>query len=93
MLYQFTANGKNVIVDGIGWRFPLLAVLNVVYINVWAAGHYIVAFVFALLVSSTVTHVYYIVKKHHEPSSTGDELFVHLPFSLYHGTFFSLPSL
>jgi hypothetical protein len=85
VIYQFTAGGKRVIVDGVGWRFPLLAALNSVYINTWASGNYIVAFIFALLVSSTVTHIYYIVKKHHEPSSAADELFVHLPFSLYHG--------
>ena len=30
-------------------------------------------------------HIYYIVKKFHEPQSTADELFIHLPFSLYHG--------
>ena len=30
-------------------------------------------------------HIYYIVKKFHEPQSTADEIFVHLPFSLYHG--------
>lgn len=85
IIYQFTSHGKDVIIDGINWRFPLLAVLNVVYVNTWASGHYIVAFVFALLVSSTVTHIYYVVKKYHESSSTADELFVHLPFSLYHG--------
>jgi len=85
VVYQFTANGKRVIVDGVGWRLPLLAVLNSIYINTWATGHYIVAFIFALLVSSSVTHIYYVVKKHHEPNSAGDELFVHLPFSLYHG--------
>ncbi|KAF9039536.1 hypothetical protein BDZ89DRAFT_1156964 [Hymenopellis radicata] len=77
--------GKAVIIDGISWRFPLLGVLNIIYVNVWAAHHYIVAFVFALFVSSTVTHIYYVVKKHHSSQSTPDELFVHLPFSLYHG--------
>jgi hypothetical protein len=88
VIYQFTAQGKAVIVDGIGWRFPLLAVLNAVYINVWASGvgHYIPAFILALAVSSTVTHIYYVVKKYHEPSAVADELFVHLPFSLWHGT-------
>lgn len=85
IIYQFTSHGKDVIVDGIGWRLPLLAVLNVIYVNVWARGHHIVALVFALLVSSVVTHIYYVVKKYHEPSSVADELFVHLPFSLYHG--------
>ncbi|KAI0055769.1 hypothetical protein BV25DRAFT_1921566 [Artomyces pyxidatus] len=85
VIYQFFPGGKAVIIDGISWRFPLLAILNAIYVNVWASHHYIVAFVFALLVSSAVTHIYYVVKKFHEPSSTADELFVHLPFSLYHG--------
>ena len=30
-------------------------------------------------------HIYYVVKKYHEPQSAADEIFVHLPFSLYHG--------
>jgi len=85
IIYQFTAQGKAVIVDGVNWRLPLLGVLNAIYVNLWATKHYIVAFIFALLVSSTVTHIYYIVKKHHSAQSLTDELFVHLPFSLYHG--------
>lgn len=37
-MYQFTENGRKTIIDGIGWRFPVLAVLNVVYVNVWVSG-------------------------------------------------------
>jgi len=85
IVYQFTENGRKTIIDGIGWRFPLLAVLNVVYVNVWTKGHYIIAFIFALLVSSTVSHIYYVVKKYHAGEQINDELWVHLPFSLYHG--------
>jgi len=85
IVYQFFDAGKRVIVDGIGWRFPLLAILQAIYVNVWAHQHYIVAFIFALLVSSTVSHIYYIVKKHHASENLNDELWVHLPFSLYHG--------
>jgi len=85
IIYQFFEPGKKTIIDGISWRFPLLVVLNAVYVNLWASHHYIVAFIFSLLVSSTVTHVYYQVKKYHEPASIADEVFVHLPFSLYHG--------
>jgi hypothetical protein len=85
VFYQFTDAGKRAIIDGIGWRFPLLAVLNAIYVGVWARGHYIVAYFFALFVSSAVSHVYYIIKKHHSGGSLADELFVHLPFSLYHG--------
>lgn len=85
VIYQFFDAGKNIIVDGIGWRFPVLAVLNAIYVNVWARVHYVVAFIFALLVSSTVSHIYYVIKKNHREGNLGDELFVHLPFSLYHG--------
>ncbi|OJA11131.1 hypothetical protein AZE42_02378 [Rhizopogon vesiculosus] len=85
IIYQFTPSGKNVIVDGISWRLPLLGILNAIYVNLWASHHYVVAFIFALFVSSAVTHIYYIVKKYHAPSNAGDEVFIHLPFSLYHG--------
>jgi hypothetical protein len=30
-------------------------------------------------------HIYYLVKKYHIADTWGDEIFVHLPFSLYHG--------
>ncbi|KIK68908.1 hypothetical protein GYMLUDRAFT_152684 [Collybiopsis luxurians FD-317 M1] len=85
IIYQFFPNGKRVIIDGISWRFPLLGVLNAIYVNLWAHHSYIAAFIFALFVSSAVTHIYYVVKKHHSSESVADELFVHLPFSLYHG--------
>jgi hypothetical protein len=85
IIYQFTPDGKKVIIDGISWRFPLLGLLNAIYVNLWASQHYVYAFIFALLVSSAVTHVYYVVKKSHSPANLADELFVHLPFSLYHG--------
>ncbi|GLB37293.1 hypothetical protein LshimejAT787_0403440 [Lyophyllum shimeji] len=85
IIYQFFPTGKRVVIDGISWRFPLLAVLNAIYVNLWASHHFILAFVLALCVSSNVTHIYYIVKRHHHPQVAADEVFVHLPFSLYHG--------
>jgi len=85
IIYQFFPGGKSVIIDGISWRLPLVGILNAIYVNLWANHHYIFAFVFSLFVSSVVTHIYYIVKKHYSAQSLGDELFVHLPFSLYHG--------
>jgi len=85
VIYQFFPAGKRTIIDGVSWRFPLLLVLNSIYVNVWAKGHYIVAFIFALLVSSTVSHIYWVVKKNHQRENLTDELFIHLPFSLYHG--------
>jgi len=42
-------------------------------------------FFFALFVSFCVSHIYYIVKKYHKTETLNDLLWVHLPFSLYHG--------
>jgi len=85
IIYQFFASGKQLIIDGISWRFPLLVVLNAIYVNLWGSAHYKWAFVFSLFVSSAVTHIYYVVKKYHSAQSLNDELWVHLPFSLWHG--------
>jgi hypothetical protein len=85
VIYQFTPAGKRTIIDGISWRFPLLLILNAIYVNSWSHGYYVVALIFALLVSSTVSHIYWIVKKYHQRENLLDELFIHLPFSLYHG--------
>ena len=73
IIYQFFPAGKRVIIDGISWRFPLLAVLTSVYVNVWASRYYVVAFIFALLVSSCVSHIYYVVKKNHASEGINDE--------------------
>ncbi|KZP05667.1 hypothetical protein FIBSPDRAFT_842826 [Athelia psychrophila] len=87
IIYQFTDNGKTVIIDSISWRFPLLGVLHIIYMNLWANCHYIPAFIVLLFVSTVVTQIYRIVKEHNAPPSSlrDDLLFLHLPFSLYHG--------
>jgi hypothetical protein len=85
IVYQFNPIGKKTIIDGVSWRFPLLLVLNSVYVHLWARQLYIIAFIFALLVASAVSHIYWVVKKDHRGDILADELFIHLPFSLYHG--------
>jgi len=85
IFFQFTNAGKDLIIDGIGWRFPLLAALNAIYVSVWAHGHYIIAYIFVLFVGSAVSNIYYIINKQRYSVGLAGELFVHLPFSLYHG--------
>jgi len=85
LVYQFDPTGKKTIIDGISWRFPLLLVLNSIYVHLWARHSYIIAFIFALFVSAAVSHIYWVVRKDHRGDILADELFIHLPFSLYHG--------
>jgi hypothetical protein len=101
LFYQFTDAGKALIIDTIGWRFPVFALFIAIYVNLWAQGHYIWAFISSLFVNASVTHLYLSIKKDHNPGSWADEsqsirlfynllltpliVFVHLPFSLAHG--------
>ncbi|WVN89787.1 uncharacterized protein L203_105017 [Cryptococcus depauperatus CBS 7841] len=86
LIFQFTTRGKEIIVDSIGWRFALLGLFNSVYIYFWSRHWYILAFCLSLLVSASVSQIYYIVKKSHSNrESLGEEAFIHLPFSLWHG--------
>lgn len=86
MIFQFTTRGNDIVVGSIHWRFALLGILNSVYVFFWSRHWYILAFVLSLFVSATVSQIYYVVKKNHSSrEGWGEELFVHLPFSLYHG--------
>lgn len=93
IIYQFTEAGSAHVVRGIGWRFPLLCILNAAYSGLSSAqlnAHHdrvyaIVAFVVMLLIAATVSHCYRSLKVHHTASNLADTAVVHLPFSLYHG--------
>ncbi|KAI5478307.1 methionyl-tRNA synthetase [Pseudohyphozyma bogoriensis] len=83
VIYQFF-DASHDSIHGVGWRFALVAILNSIFLHVFVTGHYIVAFIFAILVASTVSNVYYTLKIHHPPHGALDAVFVHLPFSLWH---------
>ncbi|GAA5837461.1 hypothetical protein JCM11251_002113 [Rhodosporidiobolus azoricus] len=83
VIYQFVDSSHDSI-HGVGWRFPLVAVLNAIFVHVYVTGHYIVAFIFAILLASSVSTIYYSLSAHYRPRNLGDALFVHLPFSLWH---------
>lgn len=94
LVYQFSEIGYHTIIEGIGWRFPLLCFLTAVYgglsnsqttSNTWSFVMSILAFVTILFVSATVSHIYRSIKLHHPPKSLLDTVFVHIPFSLFHG--------
>ncbi|GAA6012187.1 hypothetical protein JCM10207_002752 [Rhodosporidiobolus poonsookiae] len=83
VIYQFVDDSHDS-VHGVGWRFPLVGILNAIFVHTFVTGHFIVAFIFAILTASTVSTVYYSLSAHYRPKSLGDTLFVHAPFSLWH---------
>lgn len=96
MVYQFFEGGYHPIIEGVGWRFPLLCVLTSVYSGLVVSGnsnhhqktihvYAILAFVTMLLIAGVVSHIYRTLKVHHKSKSILDFALVHAPFSLYHG--------
>jgi len=88
-VYQFSGRGKEVILDKIGWRLPLLDFLNAMYIYSWTTQEYRYALVFVIFSASVVTQIREEVKKT-QLRNFCDEVFLHLPFSIYHGWAVSL---
>lgn len=87
MFYQFTERGQKAFVDTVQWRFALLSLINGAFVFFWYKHWYITAFVLSLLVSATVSQIYYTIKTHDSSRSESlvEEVVVHVPFSLWHG--------
>ncbi|KAG9315234.1 hypothetical protein JVU11DRAFT_4368 [Chiua virens] len=83
-IYQFSGRGKDIILERIGWKLPLLDFLNAMYVYSWTIQEYRYALVFILFSVSVVTQIYLEVKRI-ELRNFCDEVFLHLPFSLYQG--------
>lgn len=62
----------------------LIGLLNTAYAYFGARQWHITAFVLSILLSAAVTAIYYIARTNHSGGGIAEELFVHLPFSLYH---------
>jgi vacuolar-type H+-ATPase subunit I/STV1 len=73
IFYQFTDAGRKVAIEGIGWRFTILGIVNAVFVSLWASGLYIPAFAVSFLVAAAVSNVYWIVKKRYQDHKIGNE--------------------
>lgn len=83
VILQFFDVGHGPIIEGVGWRFAGVALLNAIYVWFFSRGHYILAFIVAIFLALVISHVYYTLKN--IPSDTiAAKAFVHLPFSLWH---------
>lgn len=85
-IYQFTsAHAKIVVVDRISWRLPILAILNLIFVTIWADPnhqHPIATFFLSILICSALRDVISNLKI---PGRLGDDLFVFLPIFVWHG--------
>lgn len=83
VIYQFFEDGYEPVVEGIGWRFAGVAILNALFAGAFSRGHSIVAFVIAIFLAVVLSHIYYTLQTI-KPRTLGAKVFIHLPFSLWH---------
>lgn len=74
VIYQFHPRGYQPAIEGVGWRFPLLAIFNATYVQLSSSGGgkhgqsrilSILAFVATLLIAGTVSTVFHKLKTSH----------------------------
>ncbi|PWN23765.1 hypothetical protein BCV69DRAFT_279684 [Microstroma glucosiphilum] len=94
IIYQFHPAGYQPVIEGVGWRFPILALLNSVYATLSSMGSHhsktdriwaILAFLVMLMIAGTVSTIFHTLKTGHKSKNLLDTLVIHLPFSLWHG--------
>ncbi|KAG0045487.1 hypothetical protein BGZ83_009325 [Gryganskiella cystojenkinii] len=76
--------------QAVGWHFVAASVFNAIWLALWAKGHTILALIPLLFATSGISYIYYRLKEHHASETVLEEVFLHLPFSLYHAWIFVL---
>jgi len=85
---QWTERGNELVIEEVGLQFPLLLILSTLWSGLWVRQLAIPSFVVALLVSLVASNIYLRLKRSYPLTAESDwqeHVFVHLPFSLYHG--------
>lgn len=85
---QWTERGNELIIEDLGLQFPLLLILSTLWAGTWARQLPIPSFILAILVALVASNIFLTFKKRYPLAADSDwteRVFVHIPFSLYHG--------
>ncbi|KAI8377734.1 uncharacterized protein BYT42DRAFT_515925 [Radiomyces spectabilis] len=85
VIYQWFSPAHEVALHGVGWHFVISVLLSAAWLALLKTGHYIIGFIFVLLTASSVSYIFYRLEKEYDINNWWDLLFVHAPFSLWHG--------
>jgi hypothetical protein len=73
------------VVHGVGWHFTISTLLNAAWLVLWHKGHLVLSLIAILLTASSVSFVFYNLESNYPATNWTNRLFVHAPFSLWHG--------
>ncbi|KAI9495619.1 hypothetical protein BDB00DRAFT_207124 [Zychaea mexicana] len=83
--YQWTESAHGAVIDGVGWMFIVSALLNSMWFSLLENNHTILAFIISLFLVFSVSVIFYNLANEHPADGWMEKLFVHAPFSLWHG--------
>ncbi|KAG9302060.1 hypothetical protein G9A89_021104 [Geosiphon pyriformis] len=84
IIYQWFSSASETVVDGVGWHFVGISVLNTIWVLLWQNDHLIWSWIVILITASQVSFVYYSIKNKYPSTGFADALWIHAPISLYH---------
>jgi hypothetical protein len=93
VIYQFFPDANEVVYDGIHWHFLAINVWNSVWLFAYEKNHTILAIIPILCLATQVSYVYFTIKERYPAQTWGETLWIHAPFSLFHGWIFVLTIL
>ncbi|KAG1470206.1 hypothetical protein G6F56_002817 [Rhizopus delemar] len=85
VIYQWFEPAHEAAIHGVGWHFVASVLFSSIWLGLLKSGHYIIGFIFVLITASSVSCVFYKLTKEYPTTSWFDKLFIHAPFSLWHG--------
>ncbi|KAL1918154.1 uncharacterized protein VTP21DRAFT_3420 [Calcarisporiella thermophila] len=85
VVYEFFEGGHETAIHGVGWFFPVAVLLNTVWFDTWKYGWGLLSWFSILIVAGFISFIYHNLTKNHPITGWADALFVHAPFSLWHG--------
>ncbi|KAI7884259.1 hypothetical protein K492DRAFT_174176 [Lichtheimia hyalospora FSU 10163] len=83
--YQWTSDGEEAVVNGVGWHFVVAALLNSLWFSLLESHHPILGFIVSILLLVSVSVTFYNLAENFAPETWGQRFFVHSPFSVWHG--------
>ncbi|KAI8141733.1 hypothetical protein BJV82DRAFT_617330 [Fennellomyces sp. T-0311] len=85
VIYQWTETAQAAVINGVGWMFVVSGLVNSLWFSLLESNHTVLAFIVSLFLVGSVSVVFYNLAQEHQSDYWMDKLFVHAPFSLWHG--------
>jgi len=85
IITQWFDAAEDGVVHGVGWHFVIATLLNAGWLYLWTKGHLILSLIAICLVASSVSYIFYKLEADHPAMNWYTKLFIHAPFSLWHG--------